>query len=617
MKQYKKVADVDDKYKFDLEAILENKTFEQLLDELKTLNEHLIAIKDSKYDTVEAYAASFELAARAGVLSNRLYNYVSNHLNRELTSSLYRSYEVKLNQLSEEFNQKFGSEQVRFFQNVEKLKQWVNHPVLAPYKKIIESELENYEHKLDDKVEEYLTQIQTGEPNLEDIFTVLSDSETDYGTVVNAKGKKLPLNHATRLKYLKSADGELRKNTVLAWNRAIFKHKDTLANLLFQQFRSLNVEAKTRKYKSAINMLTNADKVDDDLLQILFSKISSLNSLIAKYRRAHKKFYESAFGEKYNQKYDSARELVKVKSNYSVEEMQALVLEALKPFGEEYYNVVSKAIYDRWVDYMTIENKVSGAYSIGGHFGIDKKYILMNFDGQFGSVETLAHELGHSMHSYFSDQNNDFYNSQYPIFLAEIASIFNEEMLYDHVLKATQSDKLKFQLLEERIRGWIGTVQRQIIWANYEYNLYQGIEQYKVNPTYESISTLYFENLKRYTEKPKQLKYEPEFLVASVDVPHFYYGFYVYKYAIGQLVASYFFHNYKLKGETYLQYYIDNFLKQGGNDYPLEILKKVGVDLKSDAFYEIGFQHFEQMINEYIKLGEKLFSKPKRPRKKE
>lgn len=607
MKQYKNVSDVEKQYKFDLEDILQGKTFDYWIEEFKRHLELTLKNKDSKYDNLKNYAESFELGIRTGIISNKISNYINNYTNRELNNPQYKELENKVNQLVDDFNKNFGSETVRFFKNIDKVKSWLDSDELKPYRKLLDELIDEYDHKLDDNIEEYLTETSKANPNYEGVFTLLTDSEIDYGFVLDDKGKKHKLNPVTRRKYLKSDDKILRKNTVLQWNKSIVKHKESLANLLFQQFKTLNVEAKVRNYTSAVNMLTSKDKVDDELLQILFSKVQSLNKTIAKYRNAFKKFYELKFKEKYHPRYDSSRDLVKVKTEYTIEEMQQIVLDSLKPFGNEYYETVNKALKENWVDYMTIENKVSGAYSIGETYGIDKKYILMNFDGQFESVETLAHELGHSLHSYFSDKNNNFYDSQYPIFLAEIASIFNEEMLYDHLLKTNKNDKFKFQLVEKMIDGFIGVVQRQIIWANYEYNLYDAIDKYTVNESYDSISKLYFENLKKYTNK--KLKYESNFLIDCVNVPHFYYGFYVYKYAIGQLVSNYFFSKYKKEGKEYLQYYISNFLSKGGSDYPLEILKNVGVDLKSDEFYQIGFSYFEELVDEYIKLGNKIFKK--------
>ncbi|MCU9935812.1 M3 family metallopeptidase [Mycoplasmopsis cynos] len=212
------------------------------------------------------------------------------------------------------------------------------------------------------------------------------------------------------------------------------------------------------------------------------------------------------------------------------------------------------------------------------------------------------------MHSYYSDKYNDLNNSDYPIFLIEIASIFNELMLFDYLLENSNNEKLKFNILNSIISGFEGTVLKQTMWANYEYDLYKMIDEGKTNSSYDSISKIYFENVKKYTLKEK-VSYSNLNTIASIYVPHYYYHFYVYKYAIGQLVAIYFFKQYKKEGKVALENYIKNFLSAGCSDYPLEILKKVGVDLKDDMFYEQGFEYLKEAVDQWTKLGKKYLNK--------
>jgi oligoendopeptidase F len=190
----------------------------------------------------------------------------------------------------------------------------------------------------------------------------------------------------------------------------------------------------------------------------------------------------------------------------------------------------------------------------------------MNFDESIRSVATLAHEIGHSMHSYYSDNEQPINLASYPIFLAEIASIFNELMLQDYLLNNTQDDKLKFHLLSEAIEDFEGTVRRQTMWSNYEYDLYNLVDEGKSVSTFDAIKEVYANNAKKYALKKNQKFDKDSQLIASVIVPHFYYDFYVYKYAIGFVVANAFFQKYKKDGQPALEDYINNFLKAGGSD---------------------------------------------------
>lgn len=606
IKQYKKYSDIPKQYRFDLEGLLNGKTLDQIVDEIIDIYTKRISMKDSKYDNIESYLEDIKLEEQQTILMFKVHNYISNNLNTNLVSGEWRKLKQDLDFKFHKLDEEFGSEKNRFYKHIDKMKIWKEDPRLKSYKRHIEDDIEAYSHKLSDEVENYLIDTQLGQPNMHQVFSIITNSEMDYGTITTSKGKKIQLNPTNRTKLAKSTDKKVRKQAYINFWKAYDKHKESLANVLFQHFSQIVSTSKARKYKSPIEMLTSKDKVSDEVLQKLFEQVSANRGILKRFTKLHKKFYKAKFGEK-QEKWDGSRELVNVKTSYSVEEAKELVLEALKPFGDEYIKQVQHAFDNNWIDFMPAHGKRSGAYSIGATYGIDKKYILMNFDGQLRSVETLAHELGHSMHSYYSDTRQNLVDSQYPIFLAEIASIYNESMLYDYLLKNSNNDKLKFSILESMIHGFAGTVLRQVQWANYEYDLYQAIARGEASSSYESISKIYFENSKKYTLSDNKPKYNVMDNLGCIYVPHFYYRFYVYKYAIGQLTACYFFNAYKEKGKEAIQNYIDNFLSAGGSDYPVKILEKVGVDLTSDKFYEDGFKYLESLVDEYAKLGHKIF----------
>ncbi|QCZ36462.1 oligoendopeptidase F [Mycoplasma nasistruthionis] len=603
-KQYKKYSDVPKQYQWDLEDILQNKPLTYWIDLSVEIAKKRISNKDSKYKTIEAYLEDIKDANLASEVENKISNYLSNKLNVNLIDPEIKKLSQDYEFLSQQLSDEFGSELNRFYANMDKMLIYKEDPRLKNHKRYIEELIENKKHKLSDEVEEYLIQSAIGEPDPHAIFSVLTNSELDYG-YVEFKNKKVKLNPTNRSQFLKSDDSNVRKQAYQNYWNAYYKHKDSLSELLFQEFQRTATHAKLTKYDSATQMLTSSDKVSDQVLQTLFKQVSENRKVLLKYRKYYNKFYLAKFKSKMK-KWDTQRELVKTKAQYSVEEAKQLVLDAIQPFGSEYINQVQKAFNENWIDFMSVVNKRSGAYSIGGTYGIDKKYILMNFDGELGSVETLAHELGHSMHSYFSDKNQPIELSQYPIFLAEIASIFNELMLFDNLLKTSNDKKLKFKILTNMIDGFVGTVLRQVQWANYEYDLYHAIAKGKISSSYDAISKLYFENSKKYSLS-KLNKYVAKDNLGSIYVPHYYYGFYVYKYAIGQLVANYFFADYQKRGKEALDNYIKNFLSQGSSDYPIEILKKVGVDLEDNNFYTQGFAYLSDLIDQWVVLGKEIF----------
>ncbi|WP_406617999.1 M3 family oligoendopeptidase [Mycoplasmopsis lipophila] len=604
VKQFKKYEEVPEQYRFDLENILEGKNIDDLINEYKNLYEIMIQNKFSKYETIEKYLEDIEINKKITIISNRISNYLSNKHNANLIDPEILALIQKFELIDNELSIRYGSDINRFYQNIEKIKIWKEDPRLKTYKIQIENNIKEYEHKLDDKVEEYLIESAIGVPDLESIFEIITDSEMDYGFPLDSKKKKHPLNRANRISLMKSNDKVLRKNVRHNWIKAIYDHRESLAQILYQHFNYLVTIAKTRKYPSTVEMLTKEDEVSKELLQKLFNNVSKQKIIFKKFNQYYKVFYSKKYKEKYDEKTDAYRDLTKIKSSYTIEEMQNIVIEALKPYGQEYSEKIKEAINNRWIDYMSVDHKQSGAYSIGESYGLNKKYILMNFDGDLRSVETLAHELGHSMHSYFSDKNQPIENSQYPIFLAEIASIYNELMLYDYLLKTSKDDHFKFKILTSMIEGFMGTVMRQVEWANYEFDLYKAIEKGEPASSYDAISKIYFENAKKYSNK--KIIYKPFELIASIDVPHYYYHFYVYKYAIGQLSANYFFMKYK-ENDNFLQEYIHNFLSAGCSQKPLDILKNNGIDLNDETYYENGFKFVDELINQWINLGKKIF----------
>ena len=353
-------------------------------------------------------------------------------------------------------------------------------------------------------------------------------------------------------------------------------------------------------------MLTFDDHVDDSLLQTLYKVVAQNSHLVVKF----KKIWNSNFLAKFKfkpQPWDTRVELLNVDRKFSVEQAQDLVLKALKPLGKKYQDVLKEAYQNKWIDYMPIDNKRTGAYSIGDTYGTSRKYILMNFDGTLRSVETLAHELGHSLHSYFSDQNNTYVESQYEILVAEIASIFNELMLSDYLLKNAKSEREELYILEKLITNFFGTMHRQTLWSDYEYQMYQKIDKGEPLATYEAQSKIYQEVCNKYSGQSKPLKQNLNDKVASFYVPHFYYGFYVYKYAIGLAGAYAFFAKYQKNPQDTIDNYINNFLSKGGVGKPIDRLKAAGVDLKSIETMQMTFDVLSDFINRYNQLSKKVF----------
>ncbi len=603
-KQFKNRKEIPKKYKWDLEAILEGKKIEELIKEFETIYKSLIKVKNSKYKNKSLFLKSLKQEDELMKLSFKIGNYISNNLSANLVDSKVNKLDKEFNFLEYNLDKELGPETPRVFENEEKIRKWIELPEFKEYKKGFLDLLETKKHQLSKEIQEFRSIENRADISSHEIYSILTNAELDYGYAVSSKGRKIKITNANISKLRENKDPKIRKTASINYAKGYLKHKESLSNMLYQHFKRITVWSKLKKHNSVIDYLLFEDRSSEKLLISIYSSVQKNIDVFKSYYNFHKKIYKIKY-KKNITKYDWRVPLVKVQTDYTVEEMQKMVLASVKPFGKEYSDTVKRAFKERWIDYMTVDNKRSGAYSIGASHGLGKKYILMNNEGSIRSAETLAHELGHSMHSYYSDKLH-IRNSQYKIFVAEIASIFNELMFFDYLLNTTDDDKLKFKIRQQIAEGFEGTVLRQIEWSNYEYDLYKQIESGKPISTYDAISKIYYENSKKYELKPNK-KYKPEDLIGSIYVPHYYYEFYVYKYAIGQLVANIFFSKYKKEGKDVLQDYIKNFLSVGSTKNPIETLKDAGIDLENPEEYNIGYEYARENVVELKKLAKKLF----------
>lgn len=605
LKKYNSYSDVEEKYKWDIEDILGNKTYQQLEDEYFDLYSKIIEIKDSKYNSLDQYVEYIELSKKFLILGNRISNYLDNKLNINIVDPTINKTISLFETKSQEYAKKLGSEANRIFQHKDKIKTWINDDRLIDVKKDLEATLQELDHKLSDDVENYLNDTASGSPVPEDIFSIISDSEVDFGNVL-IKNKKIKITEGNRIALLKNKDEQVRKDVYFNYLNGYLKNKQSLARLLYQHIKEISVNALYRKYNSSLESILLQDHVDKKLLSIIYDAVQKHMYIFKKYNNAKKQFFKAKFNKKL-EKWDYFLDLVNVKSSYTIEEAQKILLDVVSIMPYEYPEIVKKAIDERWIDYINVPSKRSGAYSIGGAAGMEKIYILMNFDGTLESVNTLCHEMGHSMHSYFSNKCQSPLRSSYPIFLAEIASIFNELLLNDYLISKSKNIQQQFYLLDSSINDFIGTVLRQTMWSNFEFDLYNAIDENKPLNTYEEIEKLYVENEKKYSTTSKSIKLGDPRNVYSVMVPHFYYYFYVYKYALGYIVANVFFQKYKQEGQEALKNYINKFLSAGDIDWPANILKDAGVDIYNEDIYNLAFEVLNQKVDKYIKLGKKIF----------
>jgi oligoendopeptidase F len=257
--------------------------------------------------------------------------------------------------------------------------------------------------------------------------------------------------------------------------------------------------------------------------------------------------------------------------------------------------VLQKAFDDRWIDYYATDGKRSGAYSTGSEYD-QHPYILMNWTDDYNSLSTLAHELGHTMHSYLSNKNQQFQNSQYPIFVAEIASTLNENLLNDYMVENAKSDKEKLSILGSYLEMLRGTLFRQVSFAEFEWEIHKKIEAGEPLDG-EVMSNIYYDIVKRYYGADEGITVVPEYIKYEwAYIPHFYYNYYVYQYATSIIYATAFYEKIKEGGDDAVQEYF-HILKGGGSDYPIELVKKAGVDPLSAEPFELAMKRMNGVMD--------------------
>lgn len=421
-------------------------------------------------------------------------------------------------------------------------------------------------------------------------FSSLSDSEIPFGTAKDSQGNDHPLSHALASLYMQSSDRELRKT---AYQQQLQRYADfrlSFSNLLNGQIQSHLFEAKTRNYSSCLEAALYQNNISTDVFFNIIETTKQHTSLVTKYFNLKKTVLDLPdlhFYDVY------APLFSKKEQKYTYDQAVDIICESLLPLGQDYVQILKKGLtIDGWVDKYENLNKRSGAYSSGCHDTFP--YILLNYTGTLYDISILAHEAGHSMHSYYSRNNQPFHYSNYPIFLAEIASTFNETLLMEFLLKKESDSQARIALLTRFLDTIFATIFRQTMFAAFEYEMHSAAE--KGEPITENfLSSTYLRLQKQFYGDC--IVFDDLSHLEWARIPHFYYNFYVYQYATGMFASLCFAEMILSKDAQALEFYL-SFLKSGGSDFPLHILKKSGLDMETTLPMIKAFAFIERKITE-------------------
>lgn len=536
---------------------------------------------------------------KASIVLEKLGSYAFLKQTEDLTNNDSNIKVARFAKLSSEFSANLSYFEPELMSiDDEKINSFLKDEVLKDYLIYLRNILKYKPHTLSEKEERILALQGELSSTASNVFDTLNDADLDFGELEH-NGEKTPLTHATFSSFQESQDREIRKNSYNQFYKEYDKHKNTLAELYASQIKQDIFDARIRNYNSVREMELFADDIPVSVYDSLIESVhNALPALHSYYEYCANKLGISDFRQ-----YDKYAPVVKdVKLHHTFDEAIDVLNKALSPLGEEYVSTLTKGLNSRWVDKYENKGKTSGAFSAGCY--TSEPYILMNFrDESIESVFTLAHEAGHSMHSYYSRKNNPFQHHDYTIFEAEVASTFNEKLLFNYLMQNESKKEVKAFLLNKDINGFVATVFRQTMFAEFEHIIHKEAED--GNPTtLEFIRNVYKDLLKKYFGEKSVLEETSD--LEALRIPHFYRSFYVYKYATG-MSAAVALSNGVLEGNAKGDYTNrDNYLKflrSGGSRTPIENLKVAGVDMTKPDVVESALKLFAKEVEELKALN--------------
>jgi oligoendopeptidase F len=481
---------------------------------------------------------------------------------------------------------------------------------LEEYRQVLKDILRTAPHTLSPPEEAILSRVGmiAGAPY--DIYSAYTSADMEFPMVKLSDGKEYRMTQAAYTKYRASNSRDDRKVVFDEFWKAYMKDQNTFGVLLNAQVQRDWFYGKTRKYDSSMAAALDAGNIPVKVYTQLVDGINANLPALYRYLELRKKM----LGLPELTYYDMYPSIIKdVDMPFTYQEASDLVVEALKPLGPEYINPLKQAFTNRWVDVYPTDGKRSGAYSNGAFYD-GHPYVLLNFNGDYESVSTLAHELGHSMHSYFSNKNQAFPNSDYAIFVAEVASTFNEAMLNDYMVKKETDPYKKLFLLGSNLERARQTIFRQAMFAEFEMKIHDRVEKGETL-TGADLTKLYLELLKKYYGADKGVtRIDDAYGIEWAYIPHFYYDFYVYQYSTGQIAATALSEKVLSGEKGAADRYLD-FLKSGSSDYPIEVLKKAGVDLTTPEPMELAMKSFNRTMDEIETILKEIDTKTKQAKK--
>ena len=591
--------EIEEKYTWDLSTIFPtDEAFEaelaQVSEEVKkaaSLAGHLLDSADSLLTTTEI---QLDLMRRI----EKLYSYAHMKNDQDTRVAKYQEYQAKGMTLYSDFGQSFAFYEPEFMAITEEQYQafLAEQPALQQYQHYFDKLLKKKAHILTQREEELLAGAGEIFGAAGETFAILDNADIVFPMVHDEDGNEVQLSHGNYITLVESKNREVRKEAYEALYSVYEQYQHTYAKTLQTNVKVHNYNAKVRKFSSAREAALSADFIPESVYDSLVSAVNKHLPLLQRYIALRAKI----LGISDLKMYDMYTSLSETDYKFTYEEALAKSEEVLAILGEDYLSRVKTAFSERWIDVHENQGKRSGAYS-GGSYDTNA-FMLLNWQDTLDNLFTLVHETGHSMHSSYTRETQPYVYGDYSIFLAEVASTTNENILTEKLLEEVEDDATRFAILNHFLDGFRGTVFRQTQFAEFEHAIHKADQEGQVL-TSEFLNELYADLNEKYyglkKEDNPQIQYE------WARIPHFYYDYYVFQYSTGfsaaSALAEKIVHGSQEDKDKYLDY-----LKAGNSDYPLNVIKKAGVDMEKEDYLNAAFAVFERRLDEFEALVEKL-----------
>ena len=589
---YESREEIDSKYKWDLSSMFpSNEAFEAGLEELKAYCPKLLAFKGKISTSAQALLEFLQLEDQMNLLLYKIINYAERKSDEDTRVAKYQAYVANATSAYTQVGEAtswFAAELLAIpAESVEKF--YAEVPALEFYRRKLNKILNQREHTLSAEEEALLARAEELAVQPTNIFSMFDDADLTFEDAVDSEGKTHKLTSGSFVPLLMDADRVLRESAFKQLYSRFGEFRNTSAAILTSQVKNLQFFSSSRKYASSLEAALAENEIPVEVYNNLIDAVHQNFPAFYKYVDLRKRVMgldELHFWDVYTPLVDD------VDMKFTYEEACDLIVKALAPMGEEYVNLVKKGLESRWVDVYETPGKRSGAYSAGGK-GMNP-VMLLNFQGGLDDVYTLIHEMGHSLHTYFSSHNQEITYSDYSIFVAEVASTCNEALLSHYLLEHETDPARHAYILNHFLEGFRGTIYRQCMFAEFERDISQ-MNADGVALNAEVLSERYGKLCAEYFGPGIEL--DEEIKLEWSRIPHFYYNFYVYQYCIGFSAAIALSQRILSEGEPAVKDYI-GYLSGGCSKTPIELLRGAGVDMATPDPVNAALKYFGELVNQ-------------------